>query len=395
MNNLKDTDIIEMVKNAKYGNNAIKEELIKQFDNYIKKEISLYDLNEFDKELLYSTGIIGLLIAIERYDINSEKNFVHYAKIIIHRTIYRAYFKEIRPLNKYEGLKDYDYLKLIRHCSEVSNGKRLISLLSVDDEELNDIIISSSVLNIDEYKNSIFEEDNLSDTLYKKDIVDVIDELFDERKADIIKLRFGLIDGVIWKLSDIAKKYSITYSRVGQIIDVAINKLRRKLYYSDKCENDDFSLDVVKQIEMDCASAEKRNFTSLYDIFYQFDKEEIDYVINSNLLLKDNYILKNINKIKSINLKEYSQLYHHIVEVEKNLIINYLSKYSDKCIIFNERNIHIAMDYITSHFKDFINRDGFDISLLENKHLVELSKQIFDFKNEYNKQRTSKKTKRS
>ena len=42
-------------------------------------------------------------------------------------------------LNKYEGLKDYDYLKLIRHCSEVSNGKRLISLLSVDDEELNDM----------------------------------------------------------------------------------------------------------------------------------------------------------------------------------------------------------------------------------------------------------------
>ena len=120
-----------------------------------------------------------------------------------------------------------------------------------------------------------------------------------------------------------------------------------------------------------------------------------------NEQIKDNEItilgedVKHIKNVLRLKLDDNIQICNLETSINYTCGISKINSDNIECIIFNERNIHIAMDYITSHFKDFINRDGFDISLLENKHLVELSKQIFDFKNEYNKQRTSKKTKRS
>ena len=50
-----------------------------------------------------------------------------------------------------------------------------------------------------------------------------------EREETILRLRYGLKDGKVWKLGDIGKRFGITRERVRQIEQRAIRKLRHPL----------------------------------------------------------------------------------------------------------------------------------------------------------------------
>ena len=52
-------------------------------------------------------------------------------------------------------------------------------------------------------------------------------ELLDERAADIIRSRYGLVDGRQHKLADIGAKHGISAERVRQLEREALQKLRR------------------------------------------------------------------------------------------------------------------------------------------------------------------------
>jgi RNA polymerase sigma factor (sigma-70 family) len=52
-------------------------------------------------------------------------------------------------------------------------------------------------------------------------------ELLDERSADIIRSRYGLVDGRQHKLADIGAKHGISAERVRQLEREALHKLRR------------------------------------------------------------------------------------------------------------------------------------------------------------------------
>jgi RNA polymerase primary sigma factor len=48
----------------------------------------------------------------------------------------------------------------------------------------------------------------------------------DEREADIVRRRFGLWDGRLWKLGEVAELYGLTRERIRQIESKALGKLR-------------------------------------------------------------------------------------------------------------------------------------------------------------------------
>ena len=52
-------------------------------------------------------------------------------------------------------------------------------------------------------------------------------ELLDDRAADIIRSRYGLVDGRQHKLADIGAKHGISAERVRQLEREALQKLRR------------------------------------------------------------------------------------------------------------------------------------------------------------------------
>ena len=60
-----------------------------------------------------------------------------------------------------------------------------------------------------------------------RDRLNTLVELLDERSADIIRSRYGLVDGRQHKLADIGAKHGISAERVRQLEREALQKLRR------------------------------------------------------------------------------------------------------------------------------------------------------------------------
>ena len=74
---------------------------------------------------------------------------------------------------------------------------------------------------LDEFRHAVFDEGILS-----------------EREANIIKYRFGFVDGKIYTLEEVGEMYGVTRERIRQIEARVIRTLRRKCrkYSSEKIE---------------------------------------------------------------------------------------------------------------------------------------------------------------
>jgi RNA polymerase primary sigma factor len=76
-------------------------------------------------------------------------------------------------------------------------------------------------------------EDTASDNLLQEQIYEVLDDL-PPREAQVLKLRYGLHDGIAYRLQQVGDRMGITRERVRQIEAQALSKLRnsaRRLTY--------------------------------------------------------------------------------------------------------------------------------------------------------------------
>ena len=64
------------------------------------------------------------------------------------------------------------------------------------------------------------------ESFFAKERVEHLLEVSNEREKEVLDLRFGLTDGVIHTLAEVAKRLKISRERVRQIEESAIKKLR-------------------------------------------------------------------------------------------------------------------------------------------------------------------------
>jgi RNA polymerase primary sigma factor len=64
---------------------------------------------------------------------------------------------------------------------------------------------------------------SLLDTVVREGLLDQLSE----RNQDIVRIRFGLDDGMIHTLDEISREFGVTTERVRQIVDKSLDKLRR------------------------------------------------------------------------------------------------------------------------------------------------------------------------
>ncbi len=286
---------------------------------YIGRGVPLQDLIQ--------EGSIGLMKAIDKFDLSKGVKFSTYATYWIRQVITRSIYdvgKDIRiPVYLYKKINSYkDALQELRlelnryptldevaakmdlPISEVtellkSQGDVVSMNTLVNDE--NDTELQDFIPNTDE------SPDELAiTTVMQEQVRDLIqNSSLSQREIEILMLRFGFNDNKIMTLEEIGKKLNITKSRVGQIEAQALIKLRkskkikqfaeymsnpeqalkrldefRKYYYENNRAYKSFLYeDKVKQkIEVGEHSM-PRKLKSIYEYLSDYSKEQIDELI--------------------------------------------------------------------------------------------------------------------
>ena len=240
-----------LAKRIKNGDETAKHKLIESNLRLVafvaRKYIGKSPLSFLD---LVQEGNIGLIKAIDKYDLDKGYKFSTYATYWIRQAITRAIADQshtIRtPVHVVEALskiskartnliQELGHEPTIEELAEATDltvekihhytaaSKNLLSLdkplTEDDDADMTEVIPDTNQKN---------PEEVLMDSSTKDAIMSILDTL-SEREKTVISLRFGIEDGVGHTLEDIGKHLGVTRERARQIETKAMRKLRQPL----------------------------------------------------------------------------------------------------------------------------------------------------------------------
>lgn len=211
---------------------------------------SHYFNNKLEENDLFQVGMIGLMKAIDKFDINHGSQFSTYAvwwiKQAITREIYdngftiRIPVHMMETINKISSLQEKLYQKLGREPTfeEIASETGYMSaeyIQEVLSYKINYHGIASTDIPISEDEDTLLidmlpwkgesVEYAINQSLLKIEIQKTLSYL-SEREQAILRLRFGLDDGIPKTLEEIGAVFNVTRERIRQIEANALRKLK-------------------------------------------------------------------------------------------------------------------------------------------------------------------------
>jgi len=247
----------EIITKIRKGDKELKEEFIKKNQGLVFHIAKKYAFSPEILPDLIAEGNMGLLRAIEKFDFKKKVKFGTYAYFWIKRFVLRALMKEFEILKvperyhefreKMEEINNIYNLKEGRDATDEEIAKEmkipvsLVKKLKKYSEEFK--IISSDFYN-GEKDVDLFElintnhkkTDALWEVFRNKDILNKIFERIKEKEKranvdiwfEVLKLYYGLENGVQYSYKEIAKKLGVTRQRIHQIKKICLKKLREE-----------------------------------------------------------------------------------------------------------------------------------------------------------------------
>ena len=208
---------------------------------------------------LISEGNIGLLNAIERFDVDKGYHFISYAVWWIRQAILKAICEKSRmirlPLNRANELVQIEKArKMVQDSSSSAEAEinKIADMLDMDASHVADIVnISRDLVSLENPvsgdRDSSVLGDFIEDEVYQspdeyamvsalQSDIETVRSTLTPKEAQIIRYRFGLDNNIPMSLKEIGDHFNLTKERIRQIEKKAIKRLqhpsRRRLLAS-------------------------------------------------------------------------------------------------------------------------------------------------------------------
>jgi RNA polymerase primary sigma factor len=235
-------------RKAAEGDKEAKDMLVNANLRFVVNVAKKYQNQGLPLSDLINEGNIGLMNAIERFDVEKGYHFISYAVWWIRQAILKAISEKARmirlPLNRANELVQIEKAKkrLQTNGKEEPEVKDIAKATNMDADHVADLIsISQDLVSLEtpvyadkgssqlgdfiEDTDYHAPEDTAMDNSLKEDINKLLKTL-SEKEADIIRYRYGLDGRSPLSLKDIGEKYNLTKERIRQIEKKAIKRLQ-------------------------------------------------------------------------------------------------------------------------------------------------------------------------
>ena len=239
---------VYLARSARDGSQDAKDKLIQANLRFVVNVAKKYQNQGLTLSDLISEGNLGLITAVDKFDVDKGYHFISYAVWWIKQSILKAICEKSRmirlPLNRANELLQIEKVK--REIGSNKDGEadieEIADFLDMDKSRINDLINASkefvsleTPLSSDKDANTISDlmedtkgadpEEVLIDRTLQESIEEVLSTLT-EKESNVIKYRFGLNGERPHSLKEIGDKYNLTKERIRQIEKKAISRLR-------------------------------------------------------------------------------------------------------------------------------------------------------------------------
>ncbi len=230
---------VEIAKKIEEGNESARSELVKHNLRFVVGIAKKYKSQELSLQDLIEEGNIGLIIASQKFDYHRGYRFISYAKWWIRRNIQLSLYNS-KAIRVSVGMNEKIRWKKKLEGEGFSDDK-IKEMLNLSEERLEEITSLPNTISIYSPVNGNEEktiEGKVADMRYspesvahveRDNLILFLEKTVGKRRAEILKLRFGFVDGVEYNFSEIGKKYSISRQRVRELYDLSIAKLRKEM----------------------------------------------------------------------------------------------------------------------------------------------------------------------
>ena len=240
---------VSLAKKAQEGDKASKDKLVKANLRFVINIAKKYQNHGLELIDLISEGNIGLITAVDKFDVSKGYHFISYAVWWIRQSILKAICEKSRairlPLNRANELVKIEHARKIigSNKTEQQEFEEIAEMLNMDANHVRDMInINKEMISLDAEVNDSEAghskiEDFFEDEAYQRpeekaieqSMVEEIDTVVDTlrpNEAKVIRMRYGLNGMKPMSLKEVGEECSLTKERIRQIEKNAIVRLQ-------------------------------------------------------------------------------------------------------------------------------------------------------------------------